>query len=519
MLILNNKLLNTSIKFNFNTQQLYYCSSKVRVRFAPSPTGNLHLGGLRTALYNYLLSKKLDGKLILRVEDTDQKRLVPGSIEGLVKDLKWSGIEFDEGPNNVGEYGPYVQSQRLHIYSEYIEELINKGKAYKCFCTPEKLEKVRELCKSLGKVPVYDGTCRNLSKEQVEEKVKENLPYTVRLKFPNINQIQIQDEVYGNLSFGKSHFDDIVLIKGDKFPTYHFANVVDDHLMKISHVIRGEEWINSLPKHVMLYNSFDWQPPKFLHLPLLHNPTGGKLSKRMGDSSVGNYKNRGFLKEALINFVAMLGWSPKDANLEVMNMKELINQFEVKGLNKGNPKVFEEKLIWLNREHLVNYIEDPVKLEQLASELKAGLEEQFGSRIDSTYSDVVNSLDYCKDILQVMKGRIDFHRDILHSAPYFFVEPDHNTEEAKSMLKKFKENELNQISSEFLKQFESLENIDKQEISLAMDKVSENLKVKKSKIMSSLRFCLTATKMGPPIPDLVSILPRGFVIERIRKFI
>ncbi len=300
-----------------------------RVRFAPSPTGYLHIGGLRTALYNYLFAKNQNGKIILRIEDTDRKRFVEGAIENLIDTLNWAGINFDEGPNIGGEFKPYLQSERLDIYKRLAEKLVFEDKAYYCFCTPERLEKLKEE-QQKQKLPQtkYDKHCLHLSKSKIENNLNTKIPFVIRLNVHPDEKIIFNDVIRETVEFDTNNIDDQVLIKSDGYPTYHLANVVDDHLMEISHVIRGEEWLSSTPKHVILYEYFGWEKPVFAHLPLLLNPDKSKLSKRQGDVAVEDYREKGYLKEALINFVALLGWNYGD-DKEFYEMDELIKKFSL----------------------------------------------------------------------------------------------------------------------------------------------------------------------------------------------
>ena len=275
-------------------------SEEVRVRFAPSPTGYLHVGGLRTALYNYLFARHNNGKFILRVEDTDQNRYVEGAVENLIKTLKWVGLNYDEGPEVGGNFGPYFQSERLSIYKDHIDQLIEKGHAYPCFCSTERIQKLRAQQQSQKLQAKYDKHCLSLSKDEIKQKIADGEPYVIRLNVPANERIIIDDIVRGQVDFNSDIVDDQILIKSDGFPTYHLANVVDDHLMKITHVIRGEEWLSSTPKHVLLYDFFEWERPQFAHLPLLLNADKSKLSKRQGDVAVEDYQQKGYLKEALI---------------------------------------------------------------------------------------------------------------------------------------------------------------------------------------------------------------------------
>ncbi len=339
-----------------------------RVRFAPSPTGYLHIGGLRTALYNYLFAKNQNGKLILRIEDTDRKRFVEGAVENLIDTLNWAGISFDEGPEMSGEYTPYLQSERLHIYKELVEKLVLEQKAYYCFCTPERLEQLRTEQQKL-KLPQakYDKRCLHLTKSEITDKLNSNLPYVIRLNIQPDKKVIFNDVIRETVEFDTNNIDDQVLLKSDGYPTYHLANVVDDHLMGITHVIRGEEWLSSTPKHVILYNYFGWEIPIFAHLPLLLNPDKSKLSKRQGDVAVEDYREKGYLKEALINFVALLGWNYGD-DKEFYEMNELIEKFSLGRVHKAGAIFNLEKLNWLNYEHLRKKPDSEV-LEMLKAEI------------------------------------------------------------------------------------------------------------------------------------------------------
>lgn len=320
---------------------------KVRVRLAPSPTGFLHIGNLRTALFNYLIAKKYGGVFLLRIEDTDQKRQVEGAAEKLVKILDWCGLKFDEGPGLGGSFGPYVQSERLEVYQKYAEELLKSEKAYLCFCSPERLEEMKAEQARRKLPPRYDRLCRDLSESEVEAKIRAGEPFVVRQKIPLEGEIAVTDEIRGEIRFRLENLEDHVLLKTDGWPTYQLAAVVDDHLMEISHVVRGDEWISSFPKNILLYQAFGWMPPKFVHIPLTLNKEGGKLSKRQGDVAVEDYRAKGYLPEALINFCALLGWHPKDDN-EILSLDEIIQKFEIKDIG-DSPAIFDiDKLDYFN---------------------------------------------------------------------------------------------------------------------------------------------------------------------------
>lgn len=339
-------------------------SEPIRTRFAPSPTGFVHIGSLRTALFSFLYAHRHGGRHILRVEDTDQNRKVEGALENLISVMEEMGIEFDEGPKITGgkivrhgDFGPYIQSERkaAGIYQKYAEELIAKGKAYYCFCSEQRLEDLRKEQTALKKPPMYDRYCRKLSADQIKKNLADfqasGKNPVIRFAIPSEGQTVIHDLIYGDITYDHKVLDDQVILKSDGFPTYHLAVVVDDHLMQISHVIRGEEWIPSTPKHILIYQALGWQPTQFAHLPLIVNPDKTKLSKRQGDVSVEDYLKKGYLKESLLNFVALLGWNPKTEQ-EIFSLQELIAQFDLGKVNKSSAVFDTNKLDWINSQYL-----------------------------------------------------------------------------------------------------------------------------------------------------------------------
>lgn len=324
---------------------------RVRTRFAPSPTGDLHIGGARSALFAYLWAKKSGGDFLLRIEDTDRERFVEGSEEGIFEGLEWLGIIPDESPKHGGDVGPYRQSERTSTYNQYRDYLLETGGAYRCFCTPDELKTMREEQQARKMPPRYNGRCRELTPEQITEQLDAGTPHVVRLKVPKEGTVTVHDMIRGDVTFDVKDVDDQVLMKSDGFPTYHLANIVDDHLMNITHVIRGEEWLPSSPKHVLLYKAFGWEIPEFAHLSLFLSKKGGKMSKRDGETALLKFRENGYLPEAVINFMVLLGWNPKTEE-EFFTMDELIEKFDLSMINKANPVFETEKLDWMNQHYM-----------------------------------------------------------------------------------------------------------------------------------------------------------------------
>ena len=326
-------------------------SLPVRTRFAPSPTGYMHIGGLRTALYAYLLAKQNNGKFILRIEDTDQERYVDGAVEVIYRTLKMAGLHYDEGPDIGGGFGPYVQSQRRLLYQEYAAKLVELGGAYYCFCSAERLDNLRKVAEERKEIFQYDGLCKKLSTEEIKSKIANGDPYIIRQNMPTIGQTSYNDEVYGTITVENNQLDENVLLKSDGLPTYNFANVIDDHLMEITHIIRGNEYVSQTPKYCLLYRSFGWEEPKYVHVSQIIRPDGKKLSKRTGDASFDDFYNKGYLTEAIVNYIALLGWNPKD-DREIFSLDELKKIFNISGLN-NSPAIFDpDKLKWMNGEYI-----------------------------------------------------------------------------------------------------------------------------------------------------------------------
>jgi glutamyl-tRNA synthetase len=466
--------------------------SMVRTRFAPSPTGFVHVGSLRTALYGYLLAKKNNGKFILRIEDTDQTREVEGAVQNLINVMQWAGIDFDEGPIQGGPYGPYIQSERLDIYNKYAQQLVADGHAYYCTCSQERLDVLRQRQIAAKLPPAYDRHCRNLN---ITPKPGE--PYVIRMKVPMEGDITFNDIIHGNISFSFRNVDDQVLIKSDGFPTYHLAVVIDDHLMNISHVIRGEEWISSTPKHILLYQYFGWQMPLFAHLPLILNPDRSKLSKRQGDVAVEDYRNKGYLKEALVNFVALLGWNPGDTR-EIFSMEELIQEFSLERCGKSGAIFNVEKLRWMNGQH--------IRLKP-DTELLDMLRPILAERGMTNYED-----NYLLAVIGLMKERVTFIKDFIDNCMYFYQDPTTFDEAART--KKWTMETAPRIRA-FAERCKTMKTFDAASIEHELRAEADQQQISASRIIHPLRLATTGVSVGPSLFHLLELLGKDTVIRRI----
>ena len=400
--------------------------TKIRTRFAPSPTGRMHVGNLRTALYEYLIAKHEGGDFILRIEDTDQERFYEGALEIIYSTMEKAGLSHDEGPDKDAGYGPYVQSERQKsgIYLEYAKKLIEKGEAYYCFCDEKRLESLKQIIGD-KEIVVYDKHCLHLSKEEIEEKLNSGVPYVIRQNNPKEGTTTFHDDIYGDITVENAELDDMILIKSDGFPTYNFANVIDDHLMDITHVVRGNEYISSSPKYQRLYDAFGWESPKYIHLPLITDENHKKLSKRSGHSSFEDLLEQGFIAEAVVNYIALLGWSPED-NQEIMSLDELIQKFDYRHINKS-PAVFDiVKLKWMNGEYI-----------------KAMENEKFYEIAIPYIKEVVKKDLDLKKILDLVKTRIEVLPDIEEHVDFFEELPDYDI--ALYTHKKMKTNSENSL--------------------------------------------------------------------------
>ena len=475
--------------------------SKVRTRFAPSPTGRMHVGNLRTALYAYLVAKHEGGDFILRIEDTDQERYVEGAVDIIYRTLQKTGLIHDEGPDKDGGCGPYVQSERQAqgIYLKYAKELIDKGEAYYCFCDKERLEGLKKVV--AGKeIHVYDKHCLHLSKEEVEEKLAAGVPYVIRQNNPTEGTTTFEDEIYGDITVDNAELDDMILIKSDGYPTYNFANVVDDHLMGITHVVRGNEYLSSSPKYNRLYEAFGWEVPVYIHCPLITDENHQKLSKRCGHSSFEDLVEQGFLTEAIVNFVALLGWSPAD-NQEIMTLEELVEKFDYHHMNKS-PAVFDyTKLKWMNGEYIKKMDFD--KFYEMAL----------------PYIKEVITKDYdLKKIAHMVQTRIEIFPDIRDHIDFFEELPEYDV--AMYTHKKMKTNAQTslEVLQEILPVLEAQEDYSNDALYQTLLKYVEQKGCKNGYVMWPIRTAVSGKQMTPGgATELMEVLGKEEALARIRK--
>jgi glutamyl-tRNA synthetase len=430
----------------------------VRTRFAPSPTGYLHVGGLRTIIYAYIIAKQNKGKIILRIEDTDKEREVAGAKEALLKTIANLGFNFDEGPvlkNNkieeIGKYGPYIQSERLDIYNKYAQQLLDKDHAYRCFCSPKRLTQMREEQQKNNLPPKYDRTCRQLTPGEIQNKLNNKAPFVIRLKVPDNETVKFNDLVRGEIEFNYNDVDDQVLLKSDGFPTYHLAVVIDDHFMKISHVIRGEEWLSSTPKHLLLYKYFNWEAPNFAHISLLLNPDHTKLSKRKGDVAVEDFLQKGYLKEALINFIATIGWTEEaGSEQEIYSLNDLIKKFDLKRLTKAGAIFNLEKFDWLNAQYIrAKKIKELTELcLPYLKQIKADISEQLAEKIVTIEQERLKKLnDITQNLSFLINNELNYQPELLVWKKSTQEETKRNLITLQEFITSFKESDFKSIKS------------------------------------------------------------------------
>ena len=500
-------------------------SAKVRVRFAPSPTGPLHIGGVRTALYNYLFAKKHKGDFVLRIEDTDQNRYVEGAEDYIVESLNWCGIPFDEGPGKEGDYGPYRQSERKDIYRKYAEELLKKDQAYYAFDTAEELDAHRKDHEEKGKTFIYNWHNRMklqnslaLSEDEVRDKLDADENYVIRFKSPEDENLHIKDEIRGEMEIDTSTLDDKVLFKSDGMPTYHLANIVDDHLMEISHVIRGEEWLPSLALHFMLYRAFGWDAPKFAHLPLILKPQGkGKLSKRDGDKlgfpvfplewkapktgeiSAG-YREDGYFPEAVTNMLAFLGWNP-GTEQEFFKLNELVEAFEIDRVHKGGAKFDPEKTKWF-QQHYMHEADEKLVAEKLEKIIEK--------------KEIKVSSDYVLKVVSLMKERAVFVNDIWDQGYFFFLAP--TSYDPKNAKKAWKDDTAD-LMQELIQVLEKQEDFKAETVQAEVKAWIQQKEVGFGKVMQPFRLALVGAMQGPDLYEIAEMIGKEETISRLEKAI
>ena len=476
--------------------------TKIRTRYAPSPTGRMHVGNLRSALYEFLIAKHDGGDFMLRIEDTDQERFVEGATEIIYRTLEKTGLVHDEGPDKDGGYGPYVQSERMKtgIYMKYARELIDKGEAYYCFCDKERLASLKTEVVEGKEISIYDKHCLGLSKEEVEANLAAGKPFVIRQNIPNEGTTTFTDELYGDITVENAELDDMILIKSDGYPTYNFANVVDDHTMNITHVVRGNEYLSSSPKYQRLYDAFGWKSPVYVHLPLITDENHKKLSKRSGHSSFEDLLEQGFITEAIVNYIALLGWSPED-NREIFTLQELITCFDYHRISKS-PAVFDiVKLRWMNGEYM-----------------KAMEFETFYEMAEPYLKEVIKKELDLRKIAQMVKTRIEVFPDIRDHVDFFEELPEYSPEMyTHKKMKTTAESSLT-VLTDLLPVLEAQEDYSNDALYATLSKYVEEKGVKNGYVMWPLRTAVSGKQMTPAgATEIMEVLGKDECLKRIRK--
>ena len=473
---------------------------KTRTRFAPSPTGFMHVGNLRTAIFEYLIAKKTGGDFILRIEDTDQARKVEGATQFIYDTLKLCGFDIDEGPLNPGEYGPYVQSERLDLYKKYAEELVEKGDAYYCFCSSERLDELRKIADD-NKIPfMYDGHCRNIDINQAKKRIQNGEKYVIRQKMPKNGETVVEDLIYGKIVIDNSVLEDQILIKSDGYPTYNFANVVDDHLMGITHVVRGKEYLDQTAKYNLLYDAFGFEKPTYIHVAMVLGEDGTKLSKRNGDSSFMDLYNEGYLPEAIVNYLVLLGWSP-NSNKEIFSLDELINEFDPKRISKSSSKYDIKKLNWFNAHYIKNLDEDSyLKL------VKPFMKEAY----DLTEYDE-NWVSY---LANIYKNHISFGKQIVDEVKMFFNKELELNNECKDFMK---QDGIDNLIKVFRDEIKSISDWNVDSINNAINNAKEKTGMKGKMLYMPIRIKVSGVMHGPELGDTIYLLGKDLVLDRLNQ--
>jgi len=481
---------------------------QVRVRFAPSPTGHLHLGGARTALFNWLFAKHHNGVFILRIEDTDKTRSTVEANKSILEGLQWLGLYWDEGPNAGGKHGPYYQTERLEIYRKYAKKLLEEGKAYHCFCTPEELEKKRKEAEARKEAPRYDGSCRKLSEAEIKKLRASGKPAVLRFRLPPVGETEVQDIVRGKVVFQNELLDDFVIMKSDGFPTYNFAAVIDDHLMEITHIIRGDDHLSNTPRQILLYQELGLTPPAFAHIPMILGEDKTRLSKRHGATSVIDYEDMGYLPEAMVNFLARMGWGHGDQ--EIFSRDELIKLFTLDAVSKNAAIFNQEKLLWLNGQYIRQAL--PERIVDLSMPY---LMEKFPQ-----VKDLEKSKDGARHFLKIvacLQDRIKLIPDVAELASYFFSEEFEYDGEAEK--KYFKGRETADLLSKLSEKLSALKTFDHEHLEKTFKGLAKDLNAKLGAVIHPTRLALTGRAVSPGIYDVVEILGKEETLKRIEKAI
>lgn len=470
---------------------------KVRTRYAPSPTGFMHIGNLRTAIFEYLLAKKYNGDFILRIEDTDQEREVEGAIDFIYNTLDLCGFKIDEGPNNEGNFGPYIQSKRKDIYKEYALKLVEMGKAYYCFCSEEELTKMREKADARKKPFLYDGRCSRLSKEKIEENLKNNVPYVIRQKMPKEGVTIVEDLIYGKVKIDNSILDDQILLKSDGFPTYNFANVIDDHLMEITHVIRGKEYLDQTAKYNLLYEAFGWEKPTYIHVAMVLGEDGNKLSKRNGDASFMDLYNEGYLPEAIVNYLSLLGWSP-ETNQEVFSMEELISNFNEERISKSSSQYDVKKIKWFNHQY-INKMDDEKYL--------SWIKKYFSNECDK-------SEEWLNHLLLIYKSHLNYGKEINELTSSFFNKEFVIDAEAKEFMES--DEVIPKVVEVFKEEIKSTSNWSVETLQEVINNVKEKAGVKGKMLFMPIRIAASGIMHGPELADTLYLIGKEEILNRLK---
>lgn len=478
--------------------------SEVRVRFAPSPTGYLHIGGARTALFNWLFARKMGGKLILRIEDTDTERLKEDSVSQILTSLKWLGLNWDEGPEAGGECGPYYQSERRELYSKYAQQLLDEGKAYYCFCTPADLEAEREKQRAAKQPFRYARTCRDLDPEVAKARAAAGEPYSVRIKIPTEGSITVHDLIHGDVTFNMDQFDDFVIVKSNGMPTYNFAVVVDDHLMGMTHVLRAEEHLSNTPKQLLIYEALGFEPPKFGHMPMILAPDRSKLSKRHGATSVEEFRAQGYLPEAIINYLTLLGWGPGDER-EIFTLEETVKLFELEQMSKKAAVYDTKKLTWMNGQYLSELPLEKILPEAETFFIKDGL---------VTKEWLAENKEYFAKLVDTVRVRVKTLQEVADASVYFFKDVEAYDE--KGVAKHFKP-EAAELLEKCIAALEADEVFDLTSTEAIYNKIAADNGLALGKVIHPTRLALTGRTVSPGMFDVMVLLGKEKTLARMRK--